>query len=505
MGEQSCKIIQGSISLLKEKTMERDKVFVLGIDLGTQGVRSLVVNLRGKIVAEEKEGPFSSHLEGEIFEQDPEEWVQKVEVCVSKVLRKFADCGYSPEAILALSCDSTSGTVLLVDKEGRALHPAIMYNDSRAREEASFVNSVAKTFCDKMGYRFDPSFALCKVLWVKRHKMELFEKTSYFLHAADYLMGVLTGEWGISDISNSLKMGYDLIDLQWPEFIERELHIPVAKLPKVFMTGEAIGELNAYWSKKWGCPRLKVVAGATDGTASFYASGVERVGDISSTLGTTLVIRGISERQIKDPQGRVYCHLHPEGFWLPGGASNTGGECLNHFFPGIDFSEWDERVKNLPLPTTLLVYPLVRQGERLPFAHSQARFFKVGQEKSSLEFYAACLEGVGYVERYSFELLESLGANPVQRVFSSGSGTRSLVWSQIRADILNRPIKLPSTPESAMGSCIVAAAPLLGGLRSAAQDMVTIVTTVDPRPQEASRYEEKYRLFVEECHKRGYC
>jgi glycerol kinase len=247
MGEQSCKIIQGSISLLKEKTMERDKVFVLGIDLGTQGVRSLIVNLRGKIVAEEKEGPFSSHLEGEIFEQDPEEWVQKVEVCVSKVLRKFADCGYSPEAILALSCDSTSGTVLLVDKEGRALHPAIMYNDSRAREEASFVNSVAKTFCDKMGYRFDPSFALCKVLWVKRHKMELFEKTSYFLHAADYLVGVLTGEWGISDISNSLKMGYDLIDLQWPEFIERELHIPVAKLPKVFMTGEVIGELLAPW------------------------------------------------------------------------------------------------------------------------------------------------------------------------------------------------------------------------------------------------------------------
>jgi len=484
--------------------MDRDHTFVLGIDLGTQGVRSMIADLRGRVIVEEKEGLSSSRLEGEIFEQDPAEWVRKVDVCVSRALEKFFGSGHPKEALLALSCDSTSGTVVMVDEEGQVLRPAIMYNDSRAKQEAMLVNAVAAPFCDKMGYRFDPSFALCKVLWIKKHEANLFEKTRYFLHAADYLVGVLTGEWGMSDISNSLKMGYDLVDLRWPEFIEKDLGIPVAKLPTVHITGEIVGEINSFWAEKWGCSRLKVVAGATDGTASFYASGAESVGDVSSTLGTTLVVRSISERRVKDQRGRVYSHLHPQRFWLPGGASNTGGECLNHFFPAIDLSEWDERVKSLRLPTSLLVYPLVRRGERLPFANPQAQFFKVGEEKEPLEFYAACLEGVGYVERYSFELLESLGANPVQRVFSSGSGTKSFIWNQIRADILNRPVKLPATLESAMGACIIAASPFLGGVSSATQDMVTIVTTIEPRPREASWYEEKYRSFVEECRKRGY-
>ncbi|MGC8777420.1 MAG: FGGY-family carbohydrate kinase [Candidatus Caldatribacteriaceae bacterium] len=484
--------------------MDRENAFVLGIDLGTQGVRSMIANFRGRVIVEEKEALSSSRLEGEIFEQDPAEWARKVDVCVSRALGKFFDSGYPREALLALSCDSTSGTVVMVDQEGRVLRPAIMYNDSRAKQEATLINTVAASFCDKMGYRFDPSFALCKVLWTKKHEANLFEKTRYFLHAADYLVGVLTGEWGVSDISNSLKMGYDLVDLRWPDFIERDLEIPIEKLPAVHITGEIVGELNSFWAERWRCGPLKVVAGATDGTASFYASGVENVGDISSTLGTTLVVRSISERRVKDPQGRVYCHLHPERFWLPGGASNTGGECLNRFFAAIDLSEWDERVKNLPLPTSLLVYPLVRQGERLPFANPQARFFKVGEEKGPLEFYAACLEGVGYIERYSFELLEALGASPARRVFSSGSGTKSFIWNQIRADILNRSVKLPATLESAMGSCIIAASPFLGGLRSATQNMVTIVTTIEPRSQEASLYEEKYRSFVEECRQRGY-
>ncbi|MEN3186869.1 MAG: FGGY-family carbohydrate kinase [Atribacterota bacterium] len=484
--------------------MNKDYAFVLGIDLGTQGVRSIITNLNGKVVVQEREILASSCVEGAIFEQDPGEWVKKVDICVARALRKFFTMGYHKETLFALSCDSTSGTVVAVDEDGNVLRPAIMYNDSRAREEASLTNSTAASFCEKMGYRFDPSFALCKVLWIKRHQPQLFEKTRYFLHAADYLVGILTGEWGISDISNALKMGYDLFDRAWPPFIEKDLGIPIAKLPKVFTTGEVVGELHPHWKEKWECAKMKVVVGATDGTASFYASGVEQVGDISSTLGTTLVIRSISERHIKDPKGRVYCHLHPEGFWLPGGASNTGGECLNHFFPSANFSEWDERVKHLNLPTSLLVYPLVRQGERLPLANPKAQFFKVGEAKDPLTFYAACLEGVGYIERYSFEVLESLGASSIKRVFSSGSGAKSTIWNQIRAHILNRPIKLPSTLESAMGSCIIAASPFLGGLSRAAQTMVKICATIDPQPEKARQYEERYRHFIEECRKRGY-
>ncbi|MCX7667588.1 MAG: FGGY family carbohydrate kinase, partial [Atribacterota bacterium] len=150
--------------------MNKDNAFVLGIDLGTQGVRSMIVTLKGKVVVEERETLFSSHREGEIFEQNPTEWVEKVDICVSRLLEKFFNMGYHKDALLALSCDSTSGTVVLVDKDGNVLRPAIMYNDARAKEESSLVNNAAAFFCEKMGYRFDPSFALCKVLWIKRHE-----------------------------------------------------------------------------------------------------------------------------------------------------------------------------------------------------------------------------------------------------------------------------------------------------------------------------------------------
>ncbi|MGQ9747075.1 MAG: FGGY-family carbohydrate kinase [Candidatus Caldatribacteriaceae bacterium] len=484
--------------------MDRKNTFVLGIDLGTQGVRTIITNLQGEVVAEEKKSLCSSYRTETIFEQNPEEWIEKIDICVSRLLQKFFALSYPRESLVALSCDSTSGTVVAVDGKGNPLGPAIMYNDARAQEEAVLVNEAGKDFCQKMGYRFDPSFALCKVLWMKQKKPNIFEKTKYFLHAADFVVGVLTGEWGISDISNALKMGYNLVDWGWPDFIESKLHIPITKLPRVHTTGTIVGKLHSFWTEKWRCIPLWVVAGATDGTASFYASGVEQAGDISSTLGTTLVIRSISEHQVKDPQGRVYCHRHPDKLWLPGGASNTGGECLNHFFPGIDLSEWDRMVQRLSLPTELLVYPLIRQGERLPFANPKARFFKIGEEKEPLEFYAACLEGVGYIERYSFELLEELGANPIQRVFASGSGAKSLVWNQIRANIFHRPIKLPANLDSAMGSCIIAAAPLFGELRCAGKEMVKIVATIDPELEATLRYEEKYQAFREECQKRGY-
>lgn len=481
------------------------ETFVLGIDLGTQGVRSMIATLKGEVVAEEKESIEFSLQEGRRFEQDPREWWEKTKRCLLKVLLTFDSSGYKRASIRALSVTSTSGTVVPVDNEGNPLTNALMYNDSRAQDEAHVVNEVARDFTERLGYRFDPSFALCKVLWIKRNLLEIFERASLFLHPTDYLIGHLTGIWGVSDISNTLKMGYDLMERRWPSFIEEKLGIPLEKLPKVVRSGEVVGTLKTSLAEELGLPLdLLVVAGATDGTAAFYASGAQRPGDVSSTLGTTLVVRSISERHVKDPLGRVYCHLHPEGFWLPGGASNTGGECLTHFFPNEDLASWDEKVASLSLPSPLLVYPLTRKGERFPFAHPQAEFFMVGEKKGNLEFYAACLEGVGYVERYGFELLEALGATPIRRVFVSGSGSKSPIWRKIRANILNLPLYLPRFPDAAMGACIMASCPLLGSIPEATQAMVRIVATEEPERDLTSRYEEKYLRFKEECRKRGY-
>ncbi len=482
-----------------------EKTFVLGIDLGTQGVRVVIANLQGNVVVEEREDIIFSFRTEERFEQEPREWWEKTRQCIGKALQSFLSLGYSKEALFAISCTSTSGTVIPVNNQGTPLLRAIMYNDSRAKDEAHFVNGETRDFTARLGYTFDPSFALCKVLWIKRNLPKVFEKTRYFLHPTDYLVGHLTGNWGISDISNVLKMGYDLMENRWPHFIPEKIGIPLEKLPQVVKSGTVIGHLLPSIAAEWQIPgNIPVVAGATDGTAAFYASGAERPGDVSSTLGTTLVVRSISEHHIKDPLGRIYCHLHPEGFWLPGGASNTGGECLKHFFPNENLSSWDEKVNYLPLPSPLLVYPLTRKGERFPFAHPHAEFFMVGEKKDELEFYAACLEGVGYVECYGFELLEALGATRIQRVFISGSGSKSAVWRKIRANIIGLPLYLPRFPDAAMGACIMAACPFFGSISKTTQAMVHIVAVEEPQKDLAARYEEKYQHFKEECQKRGY-
>lgn len=481
------------------------ETLVLGIDLGTQGVRAMVATLEGEVVAEEKESIEFSLQEGRRFEQNPREWWEKTKRCVTKVLVLLDAFGYPRESLRALSVTSTSGTVIPVDASGEPLMNALMYNDSRAQEEACLVNKMARDFTERLGYSFDPSFALCKVLWVQRNLPKVFEKTAMFLHPTDYLIGHLTGTWGISDISNTLKMGYDLMEHRWPPFIEK-LGIPLEKLPRVVAkSGEIVGTLKSSLAREWHLPpELLVAAGATDGTAAFYASGAERPGDVSSTLGTTLVVRSISQRHVKDPQGRVYCHLHPEGFWLPGGASNTGGECLSHFFPNENLASWDEKAAQLPLPSPLLVYPLTRKGERFPFAHPHAEFFIIGERNTDLEFYAACLEGVGYVERYGFELLETLGATKIQRIFASGSGSKSAIWRKIRANIANLPLYLPKFPDAAMGACIMAACSFFGSISKATQSMVRVVAEEEPEKDLAARYEERYQRFKEECRKRGY-
>ncbi|MEI6158091.1 MAG: FGGY-family carbohydrate kinase, partial [Atribacterota bacterium] len=319
-----------------------------------------------------------------------------------------------------------------------------------------------------------------------------------------FLMGQFTGKVAQSDISNSLKMGFDLLEMKWPDFIETALDLDTRKLPSVYKTGEVVGMVLPSIASEFGFfPSLPIVAGATDGTAAFFASGARIPGDVSCTLGTTPVVRSLSEKLVKDPQGRIYCHRHPEGYWLPGGASNTGGECLKKFFPDGHYEIWDQEVMKINLPTSLLVYPLTRTGERLPFASSMAEFFQIGKERNRTELYAACLEGVGYIERYSYSLLEKLGSTPIRRVFSSGSGARSGIWRQIRSNILGKPVHLPATTESAMGACIIAATPLLGSLSRAGAEMVTISDVIEPENKLIALYDEKYHLFVEECQKRG--
>jgi len=481
---------------------------VVGLDVGTQGARAIVCDESGEIVAQSS-CPFDGDAQiADIlpgwFEQDPQIWWESAAACLRAATISLARSGREAGEIAAIAVDSTSGTVLPVDQAGRPLRPAIMYNDTRAQAESRECNEAGRDLTEKLGYKFGSSFGLPKVLWLKRNQPDTWRACRRVIHAADFVVGRLTGDFGVSDDSNALKTGYDVLDLRWPDFIFGKLGIERQKLPDVVTPGEPVGRVTTECGKLTGLEQgTVVVGGVSDGTAGFVASGASAVGEWNSTIGTTLVLRGVSKELIKDPEGRVYCHRHPDGWWLPGGSSNVGGECLAKLFPDADYDALNREAAQL-IPSGLISYPLVRRGERLPFVDADAEGFVPEDDAEPARLYAACLEGVAFVERWCYELMEELGAPVGNTIYATGGGAKSVTWMRIRAAALNRRIVRPAVTESAMGAAVVAASrTLYSSLTEASGAMVKHDLVVEPDRDLADAYEARYRAFRTECAVRG--
>lgn len=472
----------------------------MGIDVGTQGVRCIVADEKGALAAA-KSVPFGKLNESDIpghYEQRPDMWWQTVAAAVSDCTRQLRDAGISPEAIGSIALDGTSGTVLPVDREGNPLGNALMYNDTRAQGQVARVRQASASHEAKMGLRFNSSFALPRLLWFREEQPEIYEKAHRIIHQTDYLVGCLCGEFGVSDYSNSLKTGYDLIDEKWPELLA-DLQLSPEKLPKIVPPGAPIGQVSAAAARLLGLSeKTLVVAGATDGYASALAAGAVRVGDWASIIGTTLVIKGVSRDIVIDPTGSSYCHRLPTGAWMVGGASNVGGRSLNARFGTDRFQELNTWVDGLS-PTGVRMYPITGRGERYPFVNPNAEEFIVGDVSDERVLYTAIMEGVGLTERLAYEQNMANGCTVGSEIFTSGGACKSNEWLRIRASILNRSLKVPKVVDAAMGMVLVAAGASLGGLEKAAEQMIRFDKIIDPVPEKVPMYEEIYQQFYEDC------
>ncbi len=478
----------------------------LGIDLGTQGVRGLVVDENGSVVSQG--GAHFSVLNmsdrEKHSEQSAEIWISVLIDVIKQCIDGLAEKGYNPDDIGGIGVDGTSGTILPLDSDYKPLANALMYNDSRSEKETEQVQKNGEALGEKLGYRFKSSFSLPKILWIKENMPEVYEKTRVFLHQSDYIVGFLSGNYNASDYSNALKTGFDLIDNKWPDFIEEKLGISTEKLPQVHKPGTVVGSVTKTIANLTCLStKTKVCVGATDGITSALASGIRKPGDYNTTIGTTLVIKGLAKTITRDPEGRIYSHRHPDGYWIPGAASNTGGICLNHYFKDRDFAEFDKRV-NLSEPSGLICYPLIGKGERFPFLNGNAEGFMEGDITDEVQHYTSLMEGVGFIERLSYEIMEGLGCDRVNAVYTAGGAAKSDVWLQIRAHILNRKILVPKVVEAAMGAAILAASTIkFEGTSEAVDSMVVIEKEFLPDSSVSAKYDSMYKKFKDACIKRG--
>jgi D-ribulokinase len=479
----------------------------MGIDVGTQGSRVIIVTEKGRVLAEAAGDfePGSGQLPSGWFQQSPRAWWAATRKAISQSLASLGKLGINPPEIYALSVTSTSGTILAVDQNGEPLGDAIMYNDSRAALEAEEINEVSLPLRGKLGYKFNASFGLPKMLWIKQNQPDIFRRTRLFIHAGDYILGKICGNFGITDYSNALKSGYDVESFHWPGFIEDSLDIPPEMLPKVLPSGEPVAGVSRQCSDETGLSGVtRVVLGMTDGCASQVASGAVRPGTWNTTIGTTLVIKGVTSRLISDSQGRIYSHRHPDGYWMPGGASNVGGGCLETHFKKDDFGRLNKGIAGFP-PSNLIIYPLQKNEERFPIRKSGITGFMVGEAQDRYQLYQGYLEGVGYVERLAYDLLGELGAELGDKIYVAGGASKSMEWLKIRAAILNKLLCKPGVTGAQMGVAVLAASKThYHSLAEAAEAMVKIEKKIVPEPEMAKLYAEKYQQFLVEMKRREY-
>ena len=406
----------------------------LGLDFGTSGARACVIDNATVIVWQHR--VTYPAPDG----QTPSDWRNALHSLLSALPEDIA------AGLQGIALDGTSGTVLLCDVGLHPCSPALLYHDNRAHRQAEQLKSVAphgQTVCTATS-------GLAKFLWLTGQ--DDVHHAAYFLHQADWLTALLSGQPGSSDYHNALKTGYDIERLCWPDWV---LALPHSHLlPRVRVPGEVIGQIRPDIATHFGIHRQCLIhAGTTDSTAAFIAADVDETGVGVTTLGTTLVLKQLSTQRIEAPEYGVYSHRYGD-LWLVGGASNAGAGVLRHYFDNGRLAALSAQI-DPRCDSPLDYYPLTGIGERFPVndAHLAPRLEP--RPDNDVEFLHGLLQGLARIEATGYSRLAGLGAPPLKRVVTNGGGAGNDTWRILRERLLGVPVGTATHGEAAYGSALL--------------------------------------------------
>jgi sugar (pentulose or hexulose) kinase len=420
----------------------------LGIDFGTSGCRTCVIDAHARVQAETRVALGKPRRPGSTLEQNPQDWWDALARALDALQGKVP-----LETVAGLAIDATSATLLLVDARGRPLTPALMYNDARAVDQARQISARAPAASAAHG----ASSSLAKLLYLQAAGAA--GSARFALHQADWLSGRLAGRFGITDENNALKLGYDPVMRCWPGWLD-DLGVERQLLPEVVPAGQPVGVMAPEYGRRWGfAPGTRIVSGTTDSTAGFIATGAGP-GEAVTALGSTLVLKVRSARPVFAPDYGVYSHRLGDD-WLVGGASNSGGNVLRQFFSQADIERLTASLQP-ERPTGLDYYPLASAGERFPENNPGLQPRLTPRPADDGVFFQGLLEGIAAIERRGYRLLEQLGAPYPQRVQTVGGGAVNAAWCRIRETLLGVPVIAARHQEAAYGAALLARQGLTG-------------------------------------------
>ena len=460
---------------------------VVGLDVGTTGVKALAVSASGEVLGRaEEEYPLSIPRAG-WAEQDPEDWWRAAEAALAAL-------GADP---VGIGLSGQMHGLVALDEEERVIRPAILWNDQRTAAECVEIEKRLglERLIALTGNRALTGFTAPKLLWLRRHEPGAYGRIAHVLLPKDYVRLRLTGERStdVADASGTLL--FNVAARRWSEEMLAALEIPPAWLPPALESAEQAGRTEE---------DVPVAAGAGDQAAGALGVGVDRPGPLSVVLGTSGVVFAALPGYAADPRARVhaFCHAAP-GEWHAMGVMLSAAGSLRWFRSAFapeasyealvgEAAGWEPGAEGL----TFLPY---LHGERTPHADPGARGSFVGltmrHDRGALV--RAVLEGVAYGLRDCLELLRELGVRPeVGRV--SGGGARSDLWLRIVASVLGIPLERTAVEEGAAYG-----AALLGGVAGgvfadvgeAVAACVRVRDVVEPEPEWRNAYDAGYERF----------
>jgi xylulokinase len=449
---------------------------LVGLDVGTTGVKALALSEDGAVVGRAEEGyPLSTPRPG-WAEQDPEDWVRAAESALRQLGVEGARVGLSGQM---------HGLVAL-DAQRRVLRPAILWNDQRTGAECAEIEERIglERLLELTGNRALPGFTAPKLLWVRRHEPGIFGRIAHVLLPKDYVRLRLFDELATDAADASGTLLFDVARRRWSDAVLASLELPAEWLPPVAESPE--------------------IAGAGDQAAGAVGVGVHAPGPVSVVLGTSGVVFAPLEEFAADPHGsaHVFCHAVP-GTWHAMGVMLAAAGSLGWFrgavAPDVPYDRLDAEAAAWDPGAERLLFAPYLAGERTPHADPAARGAFVGlslrHDRGALV--RAVLEGVAYALRDSLELLRGLGcATDLGRV--SGGGARSELWLRIVASVLGLPLQRTAVEEGAAYG-----AALLGGVASgvyrdvpeAVDACVRVRDEIEPNPAWQRIYADGYQRF----------
>lgn len=474
-------------------------MYYIGIDLGTSAVKLLLMNEKGEIKnVVSKEYPLSFPNPG-WSEQNPEDWFTKTLEGIRELTK-----GFDKSLIAGISFGGQMHGLVALDEADRVIRPAILWNDGRTGKETDYLNQVIGT--EKLSactanIAF-AGFTAPKLLWMKNNEPDLFARIHKIMLPKDYLAYRLSGVHctDVSDASGMLL--FDVKNRCWSKEMMDICGVREEQLAKVYESYEVVGTLKEDIARELGLTAAtKIIAGAGDNAAAAVGTGTVGDGMCNISLGTSGTVFISSRTFGVDENNALHSFAHADGTYHLMGCMLSAASCNKWWMEDIlkteDYGKEQENITGLGENHVFFLPYLM--GERSPHNDPDARgaFIGMTMDTTREEMTQAILEGVAFALRDSFEVAKKLGLS-IDRTKICGGGAKSPLWKKIIANVLNIKVDVIESEEGpALGGAMLAAVGCgeYESVEAIAKAIVKIVETVEPEPELAAAYEEKYQKF----------